>query len=172
ALRVLALGTLEVAVGGAPVSPKTWGYAKARELLLFLLLHPEGRTREQVGVALWPDASPAQVRNNFHVTAHHLRKALGRAEWLRFERDRYRIDTVGGVVEFDAVQFETQVTDALRRGRRGSLPIDALRSALALYRGDFAEGEPFGDWHLEARDRLARLHAEGLEALGKALLDA
>jgi predicted ATPase/DNA-binding SARP family transcriptional activator len=170
ALRVMALGTLEVSVGGAPVPPKTWGYAKARELLLLLLLHPEGRTREQVGAALWPEASPAQVRNNFHVTAHHLRKALGRAEWLKFERDRYRIDAGGGIIEFDGSQFETQVTDALRRSRRGPVPVDALHSALALYRGAFAEGEPFGDWHLETRDQLARLHAEGLETLGAALV--
>lgn len=173
ALRVLALGTLEVSVAGAPVSPKTWGYAKARELLLFLLLHPEGRTRDQVGAALWPEASPAQVRNNFHVTAHHLRKAFGRAEWLRFERDRYRIDARdAGAIEFDAAMFESAVTDALRRGRRGAVPIDDLRTALALYRGDFAEGEPYGDWHLDTRDRLARLHAEGLETLGRALLQA
>lgn len=171
ALRVLALGVLEVVVDGAPIHPKSWGYAKARELLLFLLLHPEGRTRDQVGLALWPDASSAQVRNNFHVTAHHLRKALGRAAWLRFDRDRYQINAGAGAnVEFDAAQFEMQVTDGIRRARRGSVQVDSLRGALALYRGGFAEDEPFGDWQVEVRDRLARLHAEGLEQLGAALL--
>src|SRR5262249_39061930 len=95
-----------------------------------------------------------------------------RAEWLRFDRDRYQITAGPGVVEFDVMQFEAQVTDALRRGRRGSLSIDALRSALSLYRTAFADGEPYGDWHLEARDRLGRLHAAGLEAVGAALLEA
>ena len=173
ALRVSALGSLEVSVDGAPVPPKAWGYAKARELMLFLLLHPDGRTRDQVGAALWPDASSAQVRNNFHVTAHHLRKALGRADWLRFDRDRYQINAgVGGVIDFDAATFERQVGDELRRARRGQLNIDSLRAALATYRSAFADGEPYGDWHLEVRDQLARLHADGLETLGEALLKA
>jgi DNA-binding SARP family transcriptional activator len=173
ALRVSALGSLEVSVDGAPIAPKAWGYAKARELMLFLLLHPDGRTRDQVGAALWPDASSAQVRNNFHVTAHHLRKALGRADWLRFDRDRYQINAgVGGVIDFDAATFERQVGDEMRRARRGQLNIDGLRTALAAYRSAFADGEPYGDWHLEVRDRLARLNADGLEMLGDALLEA
>ena len=27
--------------------------------------------KDQIGLSLWPDASPAQVRNSFHVTLHH-----------------------------------------------------------------------------------------------------
>ncbi len=132
-----------------------------------------GEELEQVGAALWPDASSAQVRNNFHVTAHHLRKALGRADWLRFDRDRYQINAgVGGVIDFDAATFERQVGDELRRARRGQLNVDSLRAALATYRSAFADGEPYGDWHLEVRDQLARLHADGLETLGEALLNA
>ncbi|HET7374768.1 MAG TPA: BTAD domain-containing putative transcriptional regulator [Gemmatimonadaceae bacterium] len=168
-LRVLALGPLEIAVDGTPVSGKSWGYAKARELLVFLLSYPEGRTREQVGAALWPEASSAQVRNNFHVTLHHLRRALGRPEWVRFDRDRYCVAPLGEIA-LDAVTFEESVTRALRARRRGAVPVDELRDALALYRGDFLDGETAGDWHFELRDRLARLHASGLEALGEALL--
>ena len=170
-LRVLALGPLEIAVDGSPVSTKSWGYAKARELLVYLLVHREGRTREQVGAALWPEASSAQVRNNFHVTLHHLRRALGRAEWVKFERERYLVAPIGDVV-FDATEFEERVSRALRASRRGSVELDELRAALALYRGPFMDGESAGDWRFELGDRLARLHASGLEALGEALLGA
>jgi DNA-binding SARP family transcriptional activator len=48
--------------------------------------------------------------------------------------------------------------------------VDALESALASYGGHFLDGEPVADWHLEIRDRLARLHASALEVLGNALL--
>ena len=168
-ISVRALGPLEIAVDDAPLPRKSWGYAKARELLVFLLLYPEGRTREQIGAALWPDASTAQVRNNFHVTLHHLRRALQRTQWIRFERDRYCVAPLG-VVDFDAATFEAGVTNALRLGRRGTLPLDDLGAALALYRGPFLESEPAGDWHLEWRDRFARLNATGLEALGTALI--
>ena len=81
-LRVLALGPLQVFVDGPIDRVAAWGSARPRELLVFLLMHPEGRTKEQVGLAFWPDASPAQLRNSFHVTLHRLRKALGGAEWI------------------------------------------------------------------------------------------
>jgi DNA-binding SARP family transcriptional activator len=168
-LRIRTLGRLEIAIDGAPVPPAAWGYAKARELLVYLLLWPEGRTREQVGVALWPDASAAQVRNSFHVTLHHLRRALGRAEWVRFDRGRYRLD-VGGRIDVDAFAFEERVTETLRLVRRGAASLEALEAAVATYGGHFLDGESMGDWHLEIRDRLSRLHASALEALGNALL--
>ncbi|MEO7458172.1 MAG: bacterial transcriptional activator domain-containing protein, partial [Gemmatimonadaceae bacterium] len=82
-----------------------------------------------------------------------------------------RIEAVGAV-EFDATTFDDRITAALRSVRRGNVPLDDLRAALATYRGHFMDGESAGDWHLEIRDRLCRLHAEGLEALGAAQLDA
>ena len=168
-LRVLALGPLEIGRDGESLPAAAWSYAKPRELLLLLVCHPEGRTREQVGLALWPDASAAQLRNNFHVTLHHVRRALGGAEWVHFERGRYRI-APDRRVELDAAEFETAATSALRRARRQSAATDELRAALALYRGDFLDGEPVGDWHLPLRDRLCRLYTDALLALGDALL--
>ncbi len=170
-LVVNALGPLEVTVDGVSVAQKRWGYAKARELLLFLLTHPEGRTREQIGAALWPDAPAARVRNNVHVTLHHLRRALGRADWVRFDGERYRIDAVDGApIAFDASAVEEQLTRALRDAKRGVTDIDALRSIIARYRGALMEGESVEDWYLEHHDRLALLHAGGLQLLGSALL--
>lgn len=168
ALRIRTLGRLEIAIRGAPVPPAAWGYAKARELLVYLLFWPEGRTREQIGVALWPDASAAQVRNSFHVALHHLRRVLGHAEWVRFERGRYQLDVDGGI-EIDAYVAEQRLTDALHLARHGDAPIESLTSAIASYGGHFLDGESMGDWQFEFRDRLARLHASALETLGNAL---
>jgi DNA-binding SARP family transcriptional activator len=174
-LTVNALGPLEILRDGEPVPAEAWAYARPRELLLYLLAHPEGRSREQIGVDFWPEASAAQVKNNFHVTLHHLRKALGRGDLVRYERDRYRFD-VGSGVEFDAARFERGASEALRRLRkRGSgeaaeavaaEAARALADALSCYRGPFLEGEKVGEWHLEMRERLSRLYVSGLQALG------
>ncbi len=56
-LRVLALGPLQVFVGNEAIDTTVWGSARPRELLVYLLMHPDGRTKEQVGLAFWPEAS-------------------------------------------------------------------------------------------------------------------
>jgi hypothetical protein len=48
---------------GVLVPGDAWRSAKMKELLLHLLTCPEGRTREQIGLVFWPDASAAQVKN-------------------------------------------------------------------------------------------------------------
>src|SRR5207245_2388817 len=93
-----ALGALQIS---QPAGPLVWASAKPRELLLFLLCHPDGRTREQVGLAFWPEASIEQVRNSFHVTLHRLRKTLGGAHWVTLSSDQYAVDS-RVVVDFDA----------------------------------------------------------------------
>jgi DNA-binding SARP family transcriptional activator len=168
---VLARGPLQVIRDGETLPVEAWGSAKARELLLFLLCHPAGCTREQVGVALWPDASSARLRNIFHVTLHRLRRALGHAEWIVLAGDRYVVEP-SLAWELDASVFERETKAALRELRKSPAALDALQRALALYRGDFLATELVGDWHLEPRDRLARLCVDALLALGGALLDA
>lgn len=167
ALEVRALGRLEIRCRGVELPAAAWPYAKPRELLVYLLAHPDGRTREQVGLDFWPEISAAQVKNNFHVTLHHLRKAVGDAALIRFERGRYRV-AAAPMVLFDVTRFEAQVTAALRQLRTAPADLEAgasLAEALAWHRAPFLEEESFGDWHLSWRDRLARLHEDGLSAL-------
>ena len=168
-LRVLALGPLQVFVNGTLVETTAWGSARPRELLVYLLMHPEGRTKEQVGLVFWPDASAAQLRNSFHVTLHRLRKALGNPEWIGLVHDRYRVDPAV-VEEFDVLEFERDVTAARRALKRQEEGAPAkLEQALARFRGDFLDGEPVGDWHLEHRDRLQRIYVDALMELGARL---
>lgn len=165
-LRVLTLGPLQVFVDGRLVESAAWGSARPRELLVYLLMHPEGRTKEQVGLAFWPDASVAQLRNSFHVTLHRLRKALGGSEWVTLVNDRYRVDP-SAIEELDVVEFEREIADArraLKRQQEGAAAM--LEQALARFRGDFLDGEPVGDWHVEYRDRLQRLYVDSLMELG------
>ncbi len=160
-LVVHALGRLEVRLHGEPIDPAAWGSARARELLLLLLTNPRGLTKEQVGAALWPEASSAQLRNAFHVTLHRLRKALGGTDRIVSIEERYRL-APSLDVEFDAASFDRQMSSALTAARRSATDAPALlENALALYRGPFLEGESVGDWALEDRDRIERLFVDG-----------
>src|SRR5256886_1987454 len=170
-LRVNALGPLEISVDGAPLSAAAWRSATPRELLLYLVCHPGGRTRDQIGLELWGDVSPAQRKNDFHITLHQLRSTLGRPDWIVFEEERYRINP-RLPVEFDGRQFEADVR-AARAALAKSGDAAPLARALAPYRGDFLQdagaGAGAGDWHLEYRDRWHRLYVEGQLALAEGL---
>lgn len=156
-LTVRALGPLEITCGESRLEREAWSSAKAKELLLYLLCHPDGRTRARIGLDFWPDASTAQVKNSFHVLLHRLRKAVGRTDVIVVQEDRYRINPAL-VVHFDAAVFEREIRAARRDPQR-------LEAAIALYGGDFLAGEAVGDWHLDMHDRLRVQHQEALSTL-------
>jgi predicted ATPase/DNA-binding SARP family transcriptional activator len=162
-LDIRALGATEVRLEGALVEG-LWG--RPKELLVLLAWHTEGLRREDVGLALWPDASPDKLRNLFHVTLHRLRKCMGARDWVVREGERYRL-TQAIPWQLDARRFESAVSDALRRMRRAGDGAEALGAALDLYRGDFLHGESAGDWHFEIKEKLEELWLDANRALAQ-----
>lgn len=159
-LHVTDLGPLQIALGGKPLAGEGRASARARELLVFLLAHPKGPTKEEVGVAFWPDATTEQVKNSFHVTLHRLRKLLGSSDAVVADGARYQI-AIPHVVA--SRRFESELTAALRSGDP-----ERLQAALMLYGGDFLQGEDAGEWCLPIRAQLRQLHLRGLFSLGQA----
>jgi predicted ATPase/DNA-binding SARP family transcriptional activator len=160
ALHIADLGPLQITLGGKPIASEGRASNRVRELLVFLAAHPPGPTKEEVGVAFWPDASGEQVKNAFHVTLHRLRKLLGDADAIVADGARYRV-AIPHIV--DSRRFESGITDALRRN-----DVAAIESALALYSGDFLQGEDAGDWCFPIRASLRQLYVRGLFALAQA----
>jgi DNA-binding SARP family transcriptional activator len=189
ALTVLTFGPTAVVRDGVPVPHAELTPAKARELLLYLALHPGGRTKEQTAVALWPDASPAQVRNAFHVTLHQLRRVLGHKDAVTFDGRAYALAPAtapAGAVTVDCdvaevLEAAAEVRAADRRlargGARGPDAADAAgvdAAALARWRlaldraarGPLGEDEG-GDWVAEHQGRVRAAWGEAMEALAR-----
>lgn len=164
-LAVRSLGPLLIHVDGRPVNSNLARHPQVRELLVHLLWHPGGRTREQIGLVFWPEATTAQVKNRFHVLLHKLRKSLGRPELVMSEGERYRV--TGERLYFDAVEFEREMEGVLRERSSRQDTSEKLKAALSMYEGDFLHGEPAGSWHLDVQDRLRRLFLDGLGALAE-----
>lgn len=165
-LRIRTLGPFELE--GASVEAGSWSYARPRELLLFLLLHPKGASRAEIGGSIWPEATPPQLKNSFHVTLHHLRRQLGDPAWIVLEGDRYRLARERGL-DWDAERFEAGIREAVASERDGEGDLAELRSILGLYRGDLLEGGGSGRWIEEARDRYRRLLVDGWMTLARLL---
>ena len=171
-LRVRTFGSVEVERDGKALASDAWTHARVRELLVYLVAHPDGRTREQIGADFWPDASPAQVKNSFHVLLHHLRRALGRSDLIVYDADAYRMNWRLGI-DVDSARFEGEAAKALRAYRAqpdAPASLEQLRVVADLYRGDFLANESVGDWHLAIRERLQRLWVDVVQALGTELL--
>jgi DNA-binding SARP family transcriptional activator len=195
-VEVLAFGPLSVVRDGVPVPRAELTPAKARELLLYLALHPPC-TKEQIALALWPDASPAQVRNAFHVTLHQLRRILGHKDAITFDARAYSLATpeneagddaaAGGAV---AVATDLAVMlaaaravrraerELVRRGTRGAEAVDAAGADAAVLdawrrdldrarRGALGGEEDAGDWLAEHRTRVEIAWGDGMEALAR-----
>src|SRR5258708_28002552 len=88
ALRIFAFGPGRVYRGEDALTTSDWIYSKVRELLFYLLCSPSP-TKEQIGLALCPDASPAHLRSNLHNTLYHLRPILRRPAWIVFAHNPY-----------------------------------------------------------------------------------
>jgi predicted ATPase/DNA-binding SARP family transcriptional activator len=167
-LRIFALGPARVEKGGRPLASPDW-ILKPRELLFYLLSHPEGRTKEQIGLALWPDASTAQLRSSFHDAVYRLRRALGGKEWVAFHKGRYTFKR-SLPYSFDVEDFEEHLSEARRlRLESPEQTIRHLQKVVDLYRGDFLEDSAEGEWATERQEELSREYQEALLLLGRLL---
>jgi len=163
-LRVFALGPARVEKDGYPLASPDW-IQKPRELLFYLLSHPP-RTKEQIGLALWPEASTSQLRSSFHDTLYRLRKALGAKEWILFHKGRYSFNRSLPYF-FDVEAFEESLSEARRvHAQTPEQAIGHLQKATKLYRGDFLEDFAFSEWAMERQQELWRSYQEALLRLG------
>src|SRR5262249_5080475 len=157
-LRVRVLGDFEARIGddltlSLPVR-------KSRALLAYLaMIGQRGARRDRLAALRWGGVQEEQSRQSLRKALWHLRDALATAEPKPLSTDGETIALIPETV--DVLQFETLILD----GRP-----DALRDAMALYRGDLLEGlrfdEPaFEEWLTGERERLRRLAVFSLERL-------
>ena len=165
-VMVSVLGPVQITAGGREVSG---GLRKARELVAYLVVHPQGVTGEGISADLWPESAPRYAASQRKLTLRKAREMLRAATglpaplFITRAGDRYRLDPA--LIGVDLWQFDA----ALARAQAAASEEDqltALRQAAALYQGPLAEGGGY-EWaeqHAEparrrAVDALARIAA-------------
>ncbi|MFE9017897.1 BTAD domain-containing putative transcriptional regulator [Streptomyces sp. NPDC007808] len=171
AVRIRFFGDFELTVNGAPV--RRWRAGKARGLFQFLVIHRgQTLTRERLYEALWPGSDRCAGDSSLKVAAHALRRVLDAhpdspcASGIRLSyRDfGYVLDVAD--LWSDVDRFRELVHSGLRAagaGDRGAAR-ERLRSAVALYAGEFLRGES-ADWVVEQREYLRSLALRALQVL-------
>ncbi|MDQ4133625.1 MAG: hypothetical protein M3179_10575, partial [Actinomycetota bacterium] len=142
-ISVSLLGAYRIEAGGEEV--RSGLRAKARELLAFYLLHPEGTTLDEATEALWPDADRGRGPEWFWTALGNLRSRLravtGERQLKVIERDGdiYRIEARFDV---DLWRLQQALTDAAASDDDAARTV-AFDRAAQEYGGDLLAGV---DW--------------------------
>jgi len=135
------------------------GHHRRRLALLAVLAASgeRGRSRDQLLVLFWPDATQSRARHSLDQLLYALRNSLGETVFDGVNPVRLNPDVVGS----DVVAFKS----ALERGD--------LEAAVGEYRGPFLDGfyiddaPEFEQWAEAERARLATSYAAALERLAR-----
>jgi len=137
-----------------------WSVAKSRDLFFFLLQHPKGQSKEQIGAIFWPDHGPERLDSAFRSTVYRLRRVVYR-DIIIFDNGLYRFNWSSDYW-YDVQLFEAYLDQA--RGAKNTVESCALyEKALALYRGNYLQGIYY-DW---AETERTRFHARFMLSLEK-----
>jgi DNA-binding SARP family transcriptional activator len=165
-LRIKACGGVQIWLGEREITTADFVYAKARELLLYLLNSP-ARTKEQICLALWPDADQAHAHMRFRVVLYHLRRALGRPDWIIRSHNLYSFNRQHACgYEYDVDVFTAKVAEAQRlRVMRPEHAIALFEDAVAVYAGEYADSLATAEWIAQRQDALRHTYHDALLGL-------
>jgi len=149
-LFIRALGRMQVQIDNHRIASSEWQTQAARDLFFMLLAYPEGMTRDEICLILWPDASTDEARFRFKNTVYRLRRAIGRNSVL-LDQDIYRFN--------NKLDYEYDVEVFLKENAlasRASDPLEKLahyREAIKVYRGNYLT-DVEETWTLNPREYL------------------
>ena len=144
-VQLTMLGPLRITAAGQEIGG---GLRKARELMAFLAVHPDGASGEAISEALWPESDTRHATSQRNLALRKarsmLRTATGLAEpmWILHASGRYRLDPA--LITADLWQFSGALDEA-RHADGDEARLAACRKAAGLYHGELAEGEGY-DW--------------------------
>ena len=168
-VTVFCLGSLRV---GDPDDAPSWLDQRPGALFKYLLaMRHRPVSGEEIAESLWPGSATANAGTVRYVV-HQLRARLepyapegSRSRFVLTRSRGYQLDDSAMWIDVD--EFEQAAgrgVSAVLRGD-GQAGEKELLHAVGLYRGDFLRDDPFEEWSLPDRDRLARMFETVLELL-------
>lgn len=157
-LRIQAFGQEKVWAQNILVTTSDWQVHAAREMFYVFLAHPEGLTKEQVGLDMWPDASIDELDIKFKNTLYRLRSAVGKQVILLSE-GLYRFNPIIDY-SYDVEIFQTAI-QRVRETEDTQQKIKHLSYAIQQYKGDYLP-EVDAYWAIPDREKFRQMHINAL----------
>ncbi len=165
--RIRALGRMSVKINNQMISNADWQTQHARDVFFILLSHPEGMTKEAIGLLLWPDVSSEEMRFRFKNTIYRLRRAVGKNAVLL--QDDYYFFNTDLDYEYDVDEFSRSLRLAAR-AETAEEKVGYYRYALKQYRGEYLP-EVGEDWAVIEREQLRLQYLQAGASLCELLFD-
>ncbi|NTW12261.1 MAG: tetratricopeptide repeat protein, partial [Anaerolineales bacterium] len=167
-LVIRAFGNPEISVSGKVIQMSDWRTQSVRDLFLYFLNRQEAVTKEQVGVALWPETPNVQMlKARFKNEIYRLRRAVGR-DAIVFEDEYYRFNHQMDY-EYDVEAFDSHVARAHKTASTNTR-IEHLQKAVELVHGPYLT-DVDAEWAVPERERLWQVYGSALEELAYLYLD-
>jgi DNA-binding SARP family transcriptional activator len=173
-LELRCLGPFVAYQRGQPIAAEAFTRSKALVLLKLLALKAGTPINRDVLIEhLWPGVEPQLGANRLHGVVHDLRSVIephrAEREWMyvRNHGELYYLD-MHAPIDVDMVRFRLLVRQGQRAGsERAAEAVAHLEQAVALYRGDLFEDDPFAEWCEAERQELRECHVRALEHLAQ-----
>jgi LuxR family maltose regulon positive regulatory protein len=167
-ITIHAFGASQVELDGKPVTTPEWiSQKRVRELFFYILAHPEGLTKESIGIVFWPDSHPSQLKLQFKNAIYRMRYALGQ-DVVEFENDRYRFNR-NLDYEYDVETFTTYLHRAGNNVDRQE-KIKLLEQAANVYQHPYLS-DVEGSWVIPVREALWREFTSSVSSLSQLFLE-
>ncbi len=164
---VQSFGKAQVRLSSSLVSNSDWQTQTARDMFFLFLAHPEGLTKEQVGLYFWPDATPDELKLRFKNTLYRLRRAVGRQSIL-LQDDYYQFNWSLDY-EYDVETFVTSIEMA-QSNKDIREKIKHYKKAIEQYKGEYlAEMDEI--WAITDRQRYYQMYLDALMRLANMYME-
>lgn len=166
-LQIQAFGQSRVVFGDTIITSTKWQNSDLmREYFFYLVTHPEGIRREDIGLVIGPDISPGKLKRQFKNTVYRLRQMFTK-EVIIFDadEDRYYFNRQLDY-DYDVEAFERQIARARSLNASPLQQIEAYRTAINLYKGAFLP-DINGEWVLAERENLSGKYVNALLKLSE-----
>lgn len=164
-LRIVTFGNVKVYRNNKLLHLSDWQTREARDLFLFLL-HSPSMTKEQIGLKLWPDLSPARLKMRFKINIHRIRKALGQdviifdGEYYHFNREIH--------YSWDREKFDG-ILQAIHQAKFPVEKKSLLEQVIKIVNGQYL-ADISGDWAVPEQLNYQEIYQQILQDLAEIYL--
>jgi ATP/maltotriose-dependent transcriptional regulator MalT/two-component SAPR family response regulator len=160
-LIIQTFGKAQVFVKNKLITSSDWQTATAKDMFFVFLAHPDGLTKEQVGLLFWPDSSNEEVKLRFKNSLYRLRRAIG-SEAIILDEVYYYFNRALDY-EYD-VDIFTKSIEAANSVKDIEERIKYLLRAIKVYTGDYLP-EVSETWVIVPRRRYHQMQLDALMQL-------